>query len=208
MSVFNSTTWRDPEDLVRQVLRYCADDRSSRVKYEFERTWMCKNDAVQWILEKREEKKCPMRVRYINSIWLSVEPELRVRAYYDAKQQLEGYKICYKGNGGLKRAEADIECSEDVYNSVSTAAIHGPAHMFRGNLAIPMKAWVLKAPEATYVLRSIDYGFMYLLEIEFDTQEEAEKFVLPEDLIPHTTMEVTDNPRYKMKNYWNRTRVI
>ena len=42
---------------------------------------------------------------------------------------------------------------------------------------------------------------MYV-EIEFENEEQAKEYIVPDFL----GKEITDCPKYKMKNYWKRTR--
>lgn len=48
----------------------------------------------------------------------------------------------------------------------------------------------------------MDDGAFIYAEIEFETEEQARNYQPPID----DAVEVTDNPEYKMKNYWLRTR--
>jgi len=49
------------------------------------------------------------------------------------------------------------------------------------------------------------HGLIYG-EVEFGSESEAEKFVLPKE-VP-AIREVTYEKKYKMKNYWKRTRIV
>ena len=50
-----------------------------------------------------------------------------------------------------------------------------------------------------------DYEFAYL-EVEFRSEEEANEFTLPPEFQILNPVDVTDDPRYRMANYWKETR--
>ena len=51
------------------------------------------------------------------------------------------------------------------------------------------------------ILPSMVHGFVYL-EVEFDSEEEAHQFALPAKFEKFHPVEVTNDPAYRMANYW------
>ena len=215
MNLFMGTNWSTPEELVGKVLNHCCKDEYSSVKYEIERKWLATKDTVNWLLNEAKMIRPPheqgeFKVRYVNSIWVSVDPEVRVRAYYSETHRLELYKICYKGSpeqAGLKRPEAECECTEEVFLKALEMASQ-TAHPYRGNLILPMKFWLWTPYQGyTYEVKSMDYGAQYQLEIETKTVEQAEGIKLPIELENTLDWEVTNSKKHALKNYWQKTRM-
>lgn len=122
-------------------------------------------------------------------------PEVRIRKGV-LKDRIE-YKLAIKGDGLLSREEVEFDISEAEYEQLKTIV---PAKMITKDY----KVYDLEGLrlEVSYVDAGNHSEFFYA-EIEFSSEEEAEKFNPPSFLFE----EVTYDRNYKMKNYWKRTRL-
>lgn len=209
MRKFTCTEWNSAADLLEQMFSFLGRDGHQKEigePKEIERKWLIHPSLLEVLRADSDVKS--IRERYINSVYLSVDPELRVRAYYDKYHREEQYKICYKGrpeNGGLVRTELECECSAEVYWK-AIEVVSAYAKPYIGSIFIPMKFWIITSGDVTYEIKSMDYGMEYQLEIESKTVMDAARIKLPKKVKQCILREVTSESEHKLVNYWKRTR--
>lgn len=140
----------------------------------------------------------------VKQIYLCINPETRIRVIEDYKipedhllKEPEA-TITVKGDGGLVREE--LISGIDKTFAYETITLLGRPPIIKhwqawhyGDLLI----------ETNIVDRGTPNEFIYA-EVEFPDIESAQKFVWP---YGHLIADVTEVPKYKMKNYWKRTRI-
>lgn len=122
----------------------------------------------------------------------NIEVRIRQRVYLSNSN----FKLCFKGSGDLCREEIELEISSEKYNELCRLVNGNPIH--KDYYAFDLDGHIL---ECSIVDSELDTTFIYA-EIEFNSIEESEKFVMPDFCIK----EITYDKEYKMKNYWKRTR--
>jgi len=127
--------------------------------------------------------------------YISTDLEVRIRS--KETDESTDYIITVKGDGDLSRKESNVYISEYIFMElkeiISKPLIH---KTYKG-----YKLYNGLLLECVLVDSGMESEFMYA-EVEFDSEEEALKFIPPEFL----GKEVTYDSAYKMKNYWLRTR--
>ena len=134
--------------------------------------------------------------------YLCTDPEVRI----SRKEIIDGedvgkktYYMTVKGDGALSREEIETTISEDYFNRLAA---------FIGHPLIHKDYYIYKHNGHTIECSIVDKGsktwFIYG-EVEFDSEEVAERY---EWEFPETSpIDVTYESKFKMKNYWQRTRV-
>ncbi|MBQ8627011.1 MAG: adenylate cyclase [Agathobacter sp.] len=129
--------------------------------------------------------------------YISIEPEVRLHGARDTLTQEENFRLTLKGDGDLARTELITDVSHEFFRDAKQM-LHGEMikKLYRkyqyGELLL----------EVCQVDAGTEHEFYYG-EIEFNSEEEAKAFVAPAWL----GEEVTYDDKYKMKNYWKRTRL-
>ena len=104
-----------------------------------------------------------------------------------------------KGDGNLSRDEIEIKIHENEFNDI--------LNIIRKPLIKKLyKKYQLSDElilECSHVDIDSDSEFMYA-EIEFENEEKAMEFIVPDFL----GEEITNDLKYKMKNYWKDTRLF
>ena len=138
------------------------------------------------------------------SSYISIIPEIRIR-----KRKMLGntdFKMTLKSEAvteGMSREEIDnIELDKSKYDAL--IRVFAPQEPIKKSphfkVVLPNKHVI----EISIVDAGTPTSFIYA-EVEFKTEEAAAKFKLPKYLSSFN--EVTSDPYYKMKNYWQRTRL-
>lgn len=166
------------------------------VKTEIERKWLLRSLPFE-----EEESKY-----WIEQFYISTDPEVRLRrcmpnGNYENRIP---YRLTIKGEGSLSRIEIQTAVDEDFYNQALDYVNLDPIQ--KHFISYKDKKTGHKV-EVGVVLEDVNKGrtpFTYA-EVEFDSEEEAfaYQFPWPEIVIK----EVTNDPEWKMKNYWRRTRL-
>jgi CYTH domain-containing protein len=130
--------------------------------------------------------------------YLSTDPEVRVRRRIYRNGTLN-FRQTIKGNGTLKRVEVEIDLTENQYLGIMTLIDKTPIRKIYKSYRLD-NGLVL---EVSKVDNTFYYG-----EVEFESVEQAESWK-PNDLLSEFILkEVTDDSRYKMKNYWITSREL
>ena len=124
--------------------------------------------------------------------YLSTRPAVRIRS--SEKNGQMSYILCIKGKGKLARQEIEKELTEQEFEALKSL------------LPIPMifKDYRVFELEDGHLLECslVDNRFAYA-EVEFDSVEEANAFVMP----PFLLKDVTEDPYYSMSGYWRRKQI-
>lgn len=131
--------------------------------------------------------------------YVSTNPEVRIRSY----EVLDGdgaghkdYKLTIKGDGTLSREEIETYIPAEFFYEVAK---------FIGKPLIHKDYWKYTLGGHTLECSVVDSGteseFIYG-EVEFGSEDAAKAYEWPFD----GARDVTEDPAYKMKNYWVRTR--
>ena len=151
----------------------------------------------KWLLRQLPARPADSKY-WIEQFYVSLEPEIRLRRckpngdYENTKPLV----MTLKGNGTISREEVEIPITEEFYEKTLDMV----------NLD-PIQKHFLKFFENGHVIEvSVilnDEKFVYA-EVEFPSEAEANAYQFPwPDLVER---EVTDDPNFKMKNYWKRIR--
>lgn len=134
---------------------------------------------------------------YIEQGYVSFSPEVRIRKAVVRDSGKEEYYLTIKGDGDLARREIETEISREFYED--TANFLGGNVVKKDYKKYKLGQWEL---EVSFVDAGTDWEFFYG-EIEFPTEEEANAFEIP----AFFGNEITYDSYYKMKNFWQRTRM-
>jgi adenylate cyclase len=156
---------------------------------EIERKWLIKTeDMIDWLSQST--------VYTYSQAYLSVNPEVRIRAKKFVALEAEAtYMLTIKGKGLLSRIEVEKELTYEEFCDLMEVAdikIEDFIHSVIYEIFYLGHQVTMKCVDVTRASR-----FSYV-EIEFNSEEEAFAFVAPDWFL----LEVTNEPAYKMKNYW------
>lgn len=136
------------------------------------------------------------RACQVYQAYLSLDPEVRIRRNVKDGRDT-AYFLTIKSGHGLVREEVELDLAE--------AHFYALAKMIERPF-VSKDFWVYQLPdglelECSLVDRGTDSEFMYA-EIEFPSVDAAEAFTA----LPIFKREITEDPAYRMKNYWEKTR--
>ncbi|MGL4664797.1 MAG: CYTH domain-containing protein, partial [Clostridium butyricum] len=137
---------------------------------------------------------------FYKQAYISINPEVRIRSRRKADEDNFTYALCIKSKGTLERIEVQKELTEKEFNEL----------MVVGNIKeedfIEKHFYKYSVNNHELTLGVTDIGrsteFFYG-EIEFNSSEDAISFTPPKWF----GQEVTDDPQYKMSNFWQKTRI-
>lgn len=146
----------------------------------------------KWLLKTLPQAKM-VEHGFVEQFYVSVEPEVRLRKceVLNGKNRVP-YRLAIKGNGNLAREEIQLAVPQDFYEQVRN---------FVGKIPISKEIWTFNLEGYKLEVSNVEDEFLYA-EIEFETEEQANNYIMP----LADAVEVTNDPNYKMKNYWKRTR--
>ena len=144
------------------------------------------------------------RIIYTHYAMHSENLEMRIgrRSTIESVDQApkERYVMTIKSVGGLSRTEIERDLTRDEY--------HELYELMRRERKKPIvkNFFLYRLSERMELeLSYVDHEWWYA-EVEFPSEDAAKRFKIPSALKPFDPVEVTDDPYYKMKNYWIRTR--
>lgn len=157
---------------------------------EIERKWLIKGLPSEIYKHKYSSN--------IKQGYISVDPEVRIRSNINPISDgtvFDKYFLSIKSNGTLSRMEVEIEISKDNFDSLLKLVPYD---------LISKKYFTYEFAGYTIEMSEVD-GQWYYAEVEFESEEDAKAFVFP---FPNLVIkETTDDPDFKMKNYWTKTRL-
>ena len=164
--------------------------RSTTVTQEIERKWLVKGfpKGVDYLISY-----------FIKQTYLIADDnEVRIRTAHPKGPSpyytISPYKLTIKGPGTISRKEVEFELSKAQY-------FEAMRFVEPGRIPIVKNYKKYLHVDHTIEISQVDFEWYYA-EVEFDTEEEAKAYQFPwPDLI---IKEITEDPEYKMKNYWRR----
>lgn len=129
--------------------------------------------------------------------YLSIDPEVRIRRNVVQGQDV-AYFLAIKSGGKLVRQEVELHISKEQFYALAETVEHPFVLKDFRIYQLPDELEL----ECSLVDKGSNTEFMYA-EIEFPDVEAAQNF----SPLLFFVQDVTDNPAYKMKNYWRRTRL-
>lgn len=157
---------------------------------EIERKWLISSFPSDMYAIK--EQWC------IDQLYLYTDPEVRILNQYTISDNLDlntVNKLTLKTDGTLSREEVEIDIPDHIYSKIFKMINKDPIH----------KQYRVYEFAGFNVEMSCVDGDFYYAEVEFYSENEAKEFIFP---FPEIVIkEVTDDPKYKMKNYWSDTRL-
>lgn len=129
--------------------------------------------------------------------YVSVCPTVRIRS--KEKNGQTTYRLCFKGKGTLCREEIEIDVTKEKFDAL--AALIGKPLIRKEHIKYALDGGLVL--EYNSVEPDAPTGFQYA-EVEFESVEQANAFVLPEYL--KNAKEVTLDGSWHMGAYWAKTR--
>lgn len=135
--------------------------------------------------------------KVVYQAYLSIDPEVRIRRNV-VNGQDTAYYLAIKSSGDLVRQEVEIHITKEHFYALAEMVTQPfiikdfRIYQLSGGLEL----------ECSHVDKGLDTEFMYA-EVEFPNVQAAEDF----EPLPCFKADVTKDSSYKMKNYWNRTRL-
>lgn len=130
----------------------------------------------------------------VEIIYLSTEPEIRVRKKVDLHNEKCKYIITLKSDGSVSRKEYESKVNKEIFEGAKILVPTPP---------INKEQYKLQVDEHMIVFNNVNNNTFLYAEVEFKTEDEANKYIFPFDDI--VIKEVTYDPKYKMKNYWKES---
>ncbi len=125
--------------------------------------------------------------------YLSVDPVVRIRSK-DTDAGTD-FKLCIKGKGSIARTEVEIPITQGQFEELKGLLKAEMVHKDYKVYALPGG----RRLECSRVDEGSPTEFLYA-EVEFTSLEEALSFPMP----PFLLQDVTEDPYYKMNQYWQR----
>lgn len=172
---------------------------------------MAKEIERKWILNHFPENlPAPIREKKIETIYLSIDPEIRVsrHTYNEGSKDITICKVCHKIGEGLSRDEfeckVDKKFFEDIYQKYCALNLRP---IIKHHFLYDYEGFPL---EISIVDEGTPSEYVYS-EVEFDSEEASREYKPPFEKLFAVSgdskfFEVTDESWYLMKNYWKRTR--
>ena len=205
------TNWKTNEEILEK-LRAAADLLYEDSPLEIERKWIVDPRMIDELKTEIGDWKHKEQ----HQAYLSVDPEIRYRNSRNTKNNHIKHFIAHKSDGGLVREEIELEITIDsalkfaavIRDNDNIKAYNGSKFIVKDYYIfyygdIKLQLSIVDAPRSS---DDHDESFAYM-EIEFRDSRSAMEFEVPVFLREYIIEEVTDNPEYKMKNYWARTRL-
>ena len=187
------------EEIVKQghILEKCLKNIQNHI-LTYEEIEIEQEIERKWILNEIPSNFDILLEADVEQLYISMEPEVRIRKRIEKGKN----PICFmdvKGMGDLSRKEISTIISEEEFEEIKNIIAKPPITKKYYKLNIGEKKYL----EVSVVDQGTENEFIYA-ELEFDSEKEAKEFVPPVKV----TKEVTFDPKYKMKNYWKRTRLL
>ena len=131
----------------------------------------------------------PVHHSTVEQIYISLNPEVRLRKNLNSDVP---FRLTVKGDGTLCREEIESSVTEEFYNEMVR---------FIGKSPVIKDYYIYQINGHKVEVSVVDDGAFIYSEVEFDSVEEAKAFIWPFE-----GYDATEDPQYKMKNYWKRTR--
>lgn len=172
------------------------------IPHEIERKWLVSR------FPSREEMKL-LKTADIDQVYLSTEPFIRVSKsvarLINANGEKIKYKMTVKGEGTLNREEIETPVEAHFFYQCRDMLGKLPIPMSPIKKDFMMFEYEGHNIECSLVDKGAPWSFRYC-EVEFENEAEALLFRFPHEFFGDVE-EVTEVPEFKMKNFWNNTRL-
>jgi len=154
----------------------------------------------KWLL-KRIPSRVPSKVLAVSQGYISIDPEVRFRQVVGLNSD-DNY-ITVKGDGLISREEVETKINKSDF--LSLASIANKCLIHKIDYFYEIKNYLVRVSD-------VDDGTFIYAEIEFASEDEAKSF--NDSLVrswfseDNYIEEITQYNYYKMKNYWNKTRIL
>lgn len=211
---FTNNDWTSMEEL-RDTLVEFGKDLTPDEGTEVERKWLVTDGpAFAAVLEKAalNDPLVTLTRKFVTTSYVSISPEIRIRADFTMYHELIDYKIAYKGpagEDGLERVELEFATTKEIYERLLAYVCSSVMQPFNGSIPIQRHVWLAKYPDGfTYELKCADHGNDWQLEVEFSNREVAMAFRMRQEFTEYVGNDVTSDPYHKIKHYWESTRLL
>ena len=143
---------------------------------EIERKWMLKRGYTVVDVIRALNIDDRQYYGYGEQVYLyTSDPQVRVRKLIELKDGSEVYKMTIKNGSGLSRLEVESDITKEEYEAVANVV---------GIKPIRKMVWYYldRAANKTLELMEVNDGLFVYLEVEFENEEEACKYGLPETI--------------------------
>ena len=205
---FRCTEWTSVKDLINKMKLFAIEKTGTdTVPKEIERKWLVK-DKDKLLEHLQKTYKC-ISHKNVTSGYLSIDPEIRYAGICNLVTDEMQYKLTYKSGEGLVRDELEVtvDFSTSIQLAKAIRSIRG-IKAYGDSIFIIKDFYVFDLNGKKLHVSIVDppKGFVYM-EIEFKSEEKANEYELPHDVMKFVKKDVTMDERYKMKQYWARTRL-
>lgn len=159
---------------------------------EIERKFLCKGLPLE-----SKSFVTPFKADIYQSYIHAGDIESRIRKRIDhigedKSEERITHKLTFKNSGDLAREEVEVFIDEREYSDLLRLTRGKPIH----------KKYTGFLMDGIFVEHSIVDNKWEYIEVEFESEEDANNFIPPDWF----GKEITNDKSYKMKNYWKRTR--
>lgn len=151
---------------------------------EIERRWILSFEALETTLKSYVSSQA-IGVKDIVQTYLG-NSHLRVRKIYDKVSETTSYTMTAKAGHGKVREESEIKIDELMYKTVLHLNIKA-TYVEKKQIELKDRMWIS-------IYTNTDNAELCILEKEFDTLEQANKYKLPKEW--GDLLEVTTIPRF------------
>ena len=154
---------------------------------------MAKEIERKFLLSEIPSHLVPTEERMVYQNYLSVKKDEEIRIRLEEKNGERKCDVTYKRGNGLVREEVKFNISESMYFDLSSLIKENPIKKFRQFFQLGEHELMVD----TYLETKEP---LIVAEIEFESEEAANKFVPPSWF----GQEVTDDHNFKNKNLWKK----
>ncbi len=141
----------------------------------------------KFLVEEKSSPKLEILEKYeLEQYYISIEPEIRFRKVCSEKIESK-YFLTFKSSGDKIRKEIEIEINEEIFENNKNKII--------GSIVSKDRTIIILDSNLKAELDNYDFINLVVVEVEFETEEEADNFIPPEWF----GKEVTNDKRYKNK---------
>jgi Uncharacterized protein conserved in bacteria len=152
---------------------------------------MPKEIERKWLLSSIDVKEYDLiSETKVEQAYVSENPEVRIRNENNTE-----FSLTLKDNGTVDRVEVQIPITAEQYTEILNEMIQKPpiVKIYR-KYRLPN--------DLILEVSDVDDGAFFYAEVEFSSIEKANSFLPAFEFLK----EVSENPEYRMRAYWTRTR--
>ena len=143
---------------------------------EIERKWLLKRDYTVVDVIRALNIDDRQYYGWGDQVYLyTSDPQVRVRKLVGLRDGSESYKMTIKNGSGLSRLEVESDITKEEYEAVVNVVGVKPIHKM-------VWYYLDRAANKTLELMEVNDGLFVYLEVEFENEEEACSYELPETI--------------------------